>query len=65
MVNESEFHDNNSQWVEFKKDKGAYLKSLEATIQKAEPIVKRTHGFRYRGQYQEQVPAALEIANKG
>ena len=64
MVNESEFHDNKSQWVAFKKDKDAYLKSLEKDIKKAEPIEKRTHGFRYRGQYQEQVPAALEIANK-
>ena len=29
MVNESEFHDNNSQWAAFKKDKDAYLKWLE------------------------------------
>jgi len=65
MVNESEFHDNNSQWVEFKKDRGAYLKWLETTIEKAEPIEKRSHGFRYRGQYQEQVREALEIAKKG
>lgn len=65
MVNESEFHDNNSPWAAFEKDKGAYLKWLEATIQKADPIKNRSHGFRYRGQYQEQVPEALEIANKG
>jgi pyruvate ferredoxin oxidoreductase delta subunit len=65
MVNESEFHDNDSQWVRFKKEKDAYLKWLETTIQKAEPIEKRSHGFRYRGQYQEQVPATLEIAQKG
>jgi len=65
MVNESEFHDNHSQWAEFKKDKDAYLKWLGTTIQKAEPMEKRSHGFRYRGQYQEQVPEALEIANKG
>ncbi len=65
MVNESEFHDNHSQWAEFKKDQDAYLKWLETTIQKAEPIDKRAHGFRYRGQYQEQVPQALAIAAKG
>jgi pyruvate ferredoxin oxidoreductase delta subunit len=65
MVNESEFHDNNSQWVAFKEDEDAYLKWLETTIQKAEPIEKRSHGFRYRGQYQEQVPEVLEIAQKG
>ena len=65
MVNESEFHDNNSQWAEFRKDKDAYLKWLETTIQKAEPMEKRSNGFRYRGQYQEQIPEALEIAKKG
>ncbi len=65
MVNESEFHDNNSPWAAFEKDKSAYLKWLEATIKKADPIKNRSHGFRYRGQYQEQVPEALEIANKG
>jgi len=65
MVNEDEFHDNNSQWAAFEKDKGAYLKWLETTIKKADPIKNRSHGFRYRGQYQEQVPEAMEIANKG
>jgi len=65
MVNESEFHDNKSQWAEFKKDKDAYLKWLEKTIATAEPAEKRSHGFRYRGQYEEQVPEALEIARKG
>jgi pyruvate ferredoxin oxidoreductase delta subunit len=62
MVSESEFHDNDSQWVRFKKDQEAYLKWLETTIEKREPIEKRSQGFRYRGQYKEQVPAALEIA---
>ena len=65
MVSESEFQGNNSQWAAFKKDKDAYLKWLVATIEKAEPIEKRSKGFRYRGQYQEQVPEALEVANKG
>ncbi len=65
MVNESEFHDNDSQWAEFRKDKDAYLKWLETTIKKAEPIEKRSQGFRYRGQYQEEVTEALEVAKKG
>jgi pyruvate ferredoxin oxidoreductase delta subunit len=65
MVNESEFYDNASQWEQFKKDQETYLKWLETTIQKAEPIAKRSHGFRYRGQYQQQVPEALEVAAKG
>lgn len=65
MVNESHFHDNNSQWTAFKKDKDAYLKWLESTINSAEPDEKRAHGFRYRGQYKEQVAEALEVAQKG
>ena len=64
MVNESEFHGNDSQWVAFKKDQHTYLKWLESTIKKAEPIEKRAHGFRYRGQYEEQIPEALEVAKK-
>ena len=65
MVNEIEFHGNNSEWAEFQKGKDAYLKHLETTIKKAVPIENRSNGFRYRGQYQEQVPVALEIAKKG
>jgi len=62
MVNEAEFHDNNSQWLSYKKDKEGYLQWLKTTIH---PIEQRSYGFRYRGQYAEQVPAALEIAKKG
>jgi pyruvate ferredoxin oxidoreductase delta subunit len=65
MVNESEFHDNKSQWAAFQKDHDAYLKWLEKTIASAEPDEKRAHGFRYRGQYEKQVPEALEVAQKG
>jgi pyruvate ferredoxin oxidoreductase delta subunit len=65
MVNESHFHDNKSQWEAYKKDRDAYLVWLEKTIESAEPIEKRSHGFRYRGQYQEQVAEALEVASKG
>ncbi len=65
MVNESLFHDNDSQWVRYKKDPHTYLKWLEKTIEMAEPDEKRSHGFRYRGQYQEQLPEALEVARKG
>jgi pyruvate ferredoxin oxidoreductase delta subunit len=65
MVNESQFKDNDGQYEAFKKNKDAYLKWLEKTIKSAEPEEKRSHGFRYRGQYQEQVPEALEVARKG
>jgi len=64
MVHESQFDNNDSQWVSFRKDKTAYLKNLEKTIKTAEPIAERSQGFRYRGQYKEQVPAALEVARK-
>lgn len=65
MINESQFQGNDSQWVSFRKDKDAYLKWLEKTIESAEPAEKRAHGFRYPGQYQEQALEALEIARKG
>jgi pyruvate ferredoxin oxidoreductase delta subunit len=64
MVSESKFHDNERQWVSFCKDRDAYLNWLEKTIKEAEPIKERSQGFRYRGQYQEQVPAALAAAQK-
>jgi pyruvate ferredoxin oxidoreductase delta subunit len=65
MINESEFHDNERQWVSYRKDPDAYLKRLEKTIKTAEPIEHRSQGFRYRGQYKEEVPVALEVARKG
>jgi pyruvate ferredoxin oxidoreductase delta subunit len=64
MVNEAEFTDNASEYAAFRKDKEAYDKWLKKTIESAHGA-ERTFGFRYRGQYKEQIPAALEIANKG
>jgi pyruvate ferredoxin oxidoreductase delta subunit len=61
MVNEAEFQDNDSQWLRYKQDEAGYLQWLEKTIQ---PTEKRAHGFRYRGQYQEEVSAALTLAEK-
>jgi pyruvate ferredoxin oxidoreductase delta subunit len=52
MVNEAAFTDNKSQWEMWKTDKAAYKTWVEAKI-KERP--ERSHGFRYRGQYQEQV----------
>lgn len=65
MVNEAQFRDSKSQWEAFKKDHDAYLKWLEKTIKEGEPEEKRSHGFRYKGQYKEQIPEALEVAQKG
>jgi len=59
MVNETEFSDNASQWEMWKKDKPGYKTWLQ---QKIEQRAERSHGFRYRGQYEEQVPELLEMA---
>jgi pyruvate ferredoxin oxidoreductase delta subunit len=56
MVNETEFHDNQSQWDTWKQDKPAYIAWLEEKIQH---VPERSHGYRYRGQYEEQVPQEL------
>ena len=62
MVNEVEFRDNASQWEMWKKDKGAYQEWLKGKI---EHRPERSHGFRYRGQYEEQTPEMLKIAREG
>src|SRR5579863_3366405 len=59
MVNEAEFTDNSSQWEMWRDDKDGYKTWLEDKI-KSHP--ERSHGFRYRGQYEEQIPEMLEIA---
>jgi len=62
MVNESEFTNNDSQWEDWRKDKPGYQAWLADKIKTKEV---RSHGFRYRGQYEEQVPEELEIARQG
>lgn len=59
MVNETAFHDNASQWQQYRKDPAAYAEWVKRTVP---PAGERSHGFRYRSQYKEQVPAALELA---
>jgi len=59
MVTETAFHDNASQWEAFRKDKAGYEVWLKTVVV---PVGERSHGFRYRGQYKEQIPAALEVA---
>ena len=61
MVNEAAFADNASQWEAWKKDKEGYKAWLEAKIKDRS---ERSHGFRYRGQYEEQVPGALDVAKE-
>jgi pyruvate ferredoxin oxidoreductase delta subunit len=62
MVNETEFKDNDSQWEAWRKDQKGYEAWLQDKIKSHED---RSHGFRYKGQYEEQVPEMLEIARKG
>ena len=62
MINETEFRDNSSQWEAWRKDKPGYKTWL---TDKIESRPERSHGFRYRGQYKEQVPEMLEIAREG
>jgi len=52
MVNETAFTDNASQWEAFRKDAPAYKSWLLTAI---ENRPERSHGFRYRGQYEEQI----------
>jgi len=62
MVAETEFKDNGSQWEMWRKDSTGYLTWLN---QKIEKRPERSHGFRYKGQYQEQVGEMLQIAQEG
>jgi hypothetical protein len=59
MVNESEFEDNASQWEMWRKDKGAYKTWLIAKTGD-KPSTVRSHGFRFRGQYEEELKQDLD-----
>ncbi len=60
MVNESVFDDNASQWEMWRKDKAAYKAWLQDKIGTKAAVV-RSHGFRFRGQYEEELKADLEV----
>ncbi len=62
MVNEAQFSDNASQWEAWKKDKEGYKGWVQSKIANRPD---RSHGFRFRGQYEEQVPDMLKIAREG
>jgi pyruvate ferredoxin oxidoreductase delta subunit len=59
MVNETHFHGNASQWQAWRHDKDSYQTSLAQLIA-TRP--ERSHGFRFRGQYEEQVPGVMKAA---
>jgi pyruvate ferredoxin oxidoreductase delta subunit len=56
MVNESLFDDNASQWEMWRKDRDAYRAWMAGKIGHR-PAVVRSHGFRFRGQYDEELRA--------
>src|SRR5439155_1625006 len=60
MVNESVFEDNASQWEMWRKDKAAYQGWLTGKIGDKKATV-RSHGFRFRGQYEQELEADLDI----
>ena len=59
MVNEACFEDNASQWEMWRKDKGAYKSWMTAKINDKSHIV-RSHGFRFRGQYEEEIKKDMD-----
>ncbi len=61
MVNETQFADNDSQWEAWKEDKEGYARWLKEKIAERP---ERSHGFRFRGQYEKQVPDMLKIAKE-
>jgi pyruvate ferredoxin oxidoreductase delta subunit len=60
MVNEVSFNDNASQWEMWRKDQPAYQAWLKGKIEQKH---ERSHGFRFRGQYEEQVPGEMKSAD--
>jgi pyruvate ferredoxin oxidoreductase delta subunit len=60
MVNESVFDDNASQWEMWRKDKAAYKTWLTTTIGNKQATV-RSHGFRFRGQYEAELRQDLDV----
>ena len=57
MVNETAFADNASQWEMWKKDKTGYQTWLQEKIQHKP---ERSHGFRIRGQYEQQIDTMVK-----
>jgi pyruvate ferredoxin oxidoreductase delta subunit len=60
MVNEAAFDDNASQWEMWRADKDGYQTWLGNKIGDRVTTV-RSHGFRFRGQYEEELKADRDI----
>jgi pyruvate ferredoxin oxidoreductase delta subunit len=63
MVNEAAFEDNASQFEMYEKDKDTYKTWLKGKIED-KVVTHRSHGFRYRGQYEEEL-AQMAKAGEG
>jgi pyruvate ferredoxin oxidoreductase delta subunit len=59
MVNESVFDDNASQWEMWRKDKDKYTAWMAEKIGDKNATV-RSHGFRFRGQYEKELEKNLD-----
>ncbi len=59
MVSEAAFEDNRSQWKMWRDDKAKYATWLAEKIGDKRHVV-RSHGFRFRGQYAEEVKVELD-----
>jgi len=62
MVNESAFTDNGSQWAMWKANKETYKTWVKEQIQH---VPDRSHGFRFRGQYEEQIRTMVSAGTGG
>jgi pyruvate ferredoxin oxidoreductase delta subunit len=59
MVNEAVFDDNASQWEMWRRDKDQYKAWLAKKTGDAAHVV-RSHGFRFRGQYEQELAKDLD-----
>ena len=60
MVNEALFDDNASQWEMWRQDKDAYKTWMIGKISDKQATV-RSHGFRFRGQYEKELAAERDM----
>src|SRR5262245_33663222 len=60
MVSEAAFDDNASQWEMWRKDKAKYTTWMTEKINDKKHVV-RSHGFRFRGQYEEEIKKDLDL----
>jgi DNA-directed RNA polymerase specialized sigma24 family protein len=64
MVNEQAFEGNGSQFEAYERDPADYKAWLARTIGN-KAITHRSHGFRYRGQYEDELAAEAAAAADG